>query len=375
MTASSLSTSVRIEDVLLLGPGPTNPTNRVMAALREPVLGHLDPDFLSLMDRCKTLLRKVFRTPTSLTFPVSGTGGSGMDLLLVNLVEAEDKIVIAVNGFFGGRLAQLSQILGANTVRVEAPWGQPVDKDELLAAVDRHRPKLVCIVNGETSTGVYQDMSGIADAVHETGGLLLMDCVTSLATMPVEVEQWGVDVAFSCSQKGLGCPSGLSPVTIGRRALEFLDRRLTPVPSFYLNLAEVQKYIDGVDGRRLYHHTASSTLYYALLESLEEILEEGLEARWARHEKAARYLIKEVSALGLEPLVAEPDRLHALTTLIVPERLDEARIRSRLRSEHRIEVGAGLGDLAGKVWRVGLMGQNADRAVVDRFVEALRAVL
>lgn len=358
-----------MNEKLLLGPGPCNVSERVRHALARPMLGHLDPEFLETMESCKSRLRTVMGTANVATFPLSGTGSAGMEFLLVNFVEPGDRVVVGINGVFGGRMANLAGKLGADVLRVEAPWGESIEQDRMIEAVERHRPSFCGIVNGETSTGVYQAVDRIAAAVHEVGGLLAIDCVTSLSGMPVELDKWGADLAFSGTQKCLACPPGLSPVTVSARAREVLSRRKRPVPSFYFDLNEILAYVDGSGGRS-YHHTAPISMVLALNEALGEVLEEGLEERYARHRATAGYLIAEMAKRGFEPLVAEGSRLHPLTTFRIPEGLDEAALRKRLLTEHRIEVGGGLGPLAGKIWRIGLMGKNATRETVDRFLSA-----
>jgi alanine-glyoxylate transaminase / serine-glyoxylate transaminase / serine-pyruvate transaminase len=359
-------------NVLLLGPGPCNPSQRVLDSLSAPTLGHMDGEFIALVEETKTNLRKVFQTSNSVTFPVSGTGSSGMELLLINFLEAGDKFVVGVNGVFGGRAANLARRLGAEVVEVTQEWGRAIDNQEFIEVVKREQPKVAMLVNGETSTGVYQPMDGIGEAVHNAGGIFMIDCVTSLAGMPVEIDVWGVDIAFSGTQKCLSVPPGLSPVTISDRAVEIFKGRKKPVPSFYFDLEELLKYIDGTGGRS-YHHTPPVNMIYGLHTSLIEILEEGLEARWQRHADAANYLIQEVAPFGFSPFVPENERLNPLTTLSLPKGLDEAAMRKHIRKEHKIEVGAGLGPMAGKIWRIGLMGNNACHSSVDQLVEALKA--
>ncbi|QXD24927.1 alanine--glyoxylate aminotransferase family protein [Opitutia bacterium ISCC 51] len=361
-------------NVLLLGPGPCNPSQRVLESLGAPTLGHMDGEFLELVEEVKSGLRSLFKTENSVTFPISGTGSSGMEFLLVNFLEPGDKFVVGVNGVFGGRAANLAKRLGAEVFEVSQEWGRAIDNQEFIEVVKREQPKLAMVVNGETSTGVYQPMDGIGEAVHEAGGLLMIDCVTSLAGMPVEIDAWGVDVAFSGTQKCLSVPPGLSPVTISDRAVEVFRNRKNPVPSFYFDLEQLLMYVDGTGGRS-YHHTPPINMIYGLHTSLTEILEEGLENRWQRHADAANYLIKELESFGFSPFVPENERLNPLTTLSLPEGLDEAGMRGRIRNEHMIEVGAGLGPMAGKIWRIGLMGNNAAPSSVDQLVEALKATL
>jgi alanine-glyoxylate transaminase/serine-glyoxylate transaminase/serine-pyruvate transaminase len=334
----------------------------------------MDGEFLALVEEVKTRLRSIFKTSNRVTFPVSGTGSSGMELLLINFLEPGDKLVVGVNGVFGGRIANLARRLGADVVEVTQDWGRALDNQQFIDVVKREKPKIAALVNAETSTGVYQPMDGIGEAVHEAGGLLMIDCVTSLAGMPVEVDDWGVDMAFSGTQKCLSVPPGLAPVTISDRALDVFEQRKNPVPSFYFDLEQLLMYIDGTGGRS-YHHTPPINMIYGLHTTLIEILEEGLEARWQRHADAANYLIQEVAPFGFTPFVPEGERLNPLTTLSLPEGLDEAAMRGRIRNEHKIEVGAGLGPMTGKIWRIGLMGNNATPSSVDQLVEALKATL
>ena len=357
---------------LLLGPGPSNAPDAVLDALHEPLIGHLDPRFLKTLDATKRKLRQVMLTENEVTFPVSGTGSAGTEAAMANVLEEGDTVVVGVNGVFGGRAANLAERYGVKAVRVEAPWGEAVKLDDLAAAAREHRPAIIAVISGETSTGVYQPMDGLGELARETGSLLLADCVTSLAGMPVRMDDWGVDLIYSGTQKCLNCPPGLAPVSFSERAVERFEARTTPVPSFYLDLGEILKYVRSGEGKRAYHHTAPVSMVAALDKALDVILDEGLEARWARHEDAATYLIGKLEPLGIEPLVKPEHRLHPLTTVKIPESVaDEAAVRSRLLERHDIELGAGLGPLAGKVWRIGLMGVNARREVVDRFIDAL----
>lgn len=361
-------------NVLLLGPGPCNPSQKVMESLGAPTLGHMDSEFIDLVEETKTNLRSVFRTKNRVTFPISGTGSAGMEFLLVNFIEPGDKIVVAVNGVFGGRVANLAKRMGAEVIEVVQDWGRAMDNDAFIDVIKREEPKIAAIVNAETSTGVYQPMDGIGEAVHAVGGLLMVDCVTSLAGMPVEIDSWGVDMAFSGTQKCLSVPPGLSPVTLSERAIEVFKARKSPVPSFYLDLEQLLMYVDGTGGRS-YHHTPPVNMIYGLHASLIEILEEGLEARWQRHAAAAAYLIEEMAPFGFTPFVPEGERLNPLTTLSFPEGFKDAEMRQKIRSDHNIEVGAGLGPMAGKIWRIGLMGNNAAPSSVDQLVEALKKTL
>ena len=360
---------------LLLGPGPCNVSARVRAAMSMPLLGHMDKEFIGIMDECKSMLRQIFDTKNDITFPVSGTGSAGMDFLMVNFVEPGSKVLVAVNGVFGGRLANLAEKIGAQVRRVEFVWGTPATLEAMTAAADEFKPDLICLVSGETSTGVYQDFTGFSELARKHDALLLADCVTSLAGMPVHLDAWGVDLAYSGTQKCLACPPGLSPVTVSERARERYAKRKTPVPSFYLDLNEIIKYVGSGNAARAYHHTAPVSMVFALHQALCEILEEGLEARWQRHKDAANHLIGAMAKFGFTPLVEEKSRLNPLTTFNLPEGFDEAGVRARLLSDYRIEVGGGLGPLAGKIWRIGLMGNNACNQTIATLVGALEEVL
>ena len=359
---------------LLLGPGPCNISKGVSEALSRPLLGHLDPGFIGVMETVKGQLRQIFDTKNTVTFPISATGSAGMEFLLANFLEPGDKIVVGVNGVFGGRVAALSEKLGAKVIRLEQEWGRAIDPETFCQVVKNNSPKIATLVNGETSTGVYQPMIGVGDACRDAGSLLLVDCVTSLAGMPVHIDKWGADLVFSGTQKCIGVPPGLAPVTISERALEVYRERSKPTPSFYFDLDAILAYVDG-EGGRSYHHTAPISMVFALEAGLNKVLAEGLEARWERHEDAAAYLRSELAVFGFEPVVPEGERLNPLTTLYLPRGLDDAVIRGKLLNDHQIEVGAGLGPLKGKIWRIGLMAGNAQRSSVDRLVEVLKMVL
>lgn len=362
-------------ETLLLGPGPSNVPETVRQALAQPVLGHLDPRFLQMLEEVKTQLRQLFQTENAVTFPVSGTGSAGMEACLVNLLEPGDTIVVGQNGVFGRRIANLAERYGAIAIRVEQEWGRAMELDALAQAARAHKPKIIAVVNGETSTGVYQPMHGLAELARECSSLLLADCVTSLAGSPVLIDEWGVDLVYSGTQKCLNVPPGLAPVSFSNRAVAAFEARKTPVPSFYFDLGEILKYVDEGQAKRAYHHTAPVGMIAGLRAGLQDILDEGLEARWQRHADASAYLIERLRSLGLEPLVPEAERLAPLTTVRIPEGVDEAAVRSQLLQQHDLELGAGLGPLAGKVWRVGLMGINARREVVDEFVECLQGCM
>lgn len=357
---------------LLLGPGPSNVPARVRAALAQPLLGHLDPAFLAILDEVQGRLRALFGTANPMTLPLSATGSAGMEACLANLLEPGDDAVIGVAGVFGGRMCDVAERIGARVTRVATEWGTVLDADAMAEAIRRVRPRVVAFVHAETSTGVCQPVETIAAAAREADAHLVLDCVTSLSGIPVTLDAWGVDAAYSGTQKCLACPPGLSPASFSERAMERVRARARPVQSWYLDVTLLSGYV----GReRVYHHTAPISMIYGLAEALRIVDEEGMPARERRHREAARLLVEGVEPLGFEPLVAEPHRLPMLTTLRLPHfvrRRGEADVRRALLDRHGIEVGGGLGALAGSVWRVGLMGENARPASVERLLEALR---
>ncbi len=355
--------------LLLLGPGPSPVPPRVMRALAAPVIGHLDPALIRLLDETRGLLRKVFRTSNDLALAVSGTGMAGMESVLGSLLEAGDRLVVCAAGFFGQRLAELAGRMGVDVVKVEKEWGEVFTPDEVEAAVAEAKPKAVALVHAETSTGALQPMEGLGDVAHRHDALLIVDCVTSLGGAPVLVDEWGIDAAYAGSQKCLGCPPGMAPVTLGPRARQAMAGRSLPAHGWYLDLGLLERYWGG---DRAYHHTISSTLVYALREGLRVVMEEGLEARWQRHGENAEMLWDGLEALGLVLHVPDPGRrIPSLTTVRVPEGVDEAAVRGRLRDEYGIEIGAGLGPLKGKVWRIGLMGHGSQKANVILLLASL----
>jgi alanine-glyoxylate transaminase/serine-glyoxylate transaminase/serine-pyruvate transaminase len=360
---------------LLLGPGPSNVNPRVLQAMSRPLLGHLDPEFLALMDQVQAGLRELFGTRNHFTLPLSATGSAGMEACLANLLEPEDPVVVGVAGVFGERMCQVASRIGARVTRVDANWGEALDPDAMARAIARVRPRVVTFVHAETSTGVHQPVEAILAAAREADAMVVLDCVTSLAGLPVELDAWGVDAAYSGTQKCLSCPPGLSPVSFSERALERVRGRRRAVQSWYLDVTLLAGYYGG---ERAYHHTAPISAVYALAEGLHIVQEEGLAARIARHQQAGQTLVSALGELGFEPLVAPAFRLPMLTTLRLPTAVldrDEAQVRRRLLDEHGIEVGGGLGKLAGQVWRVGLMGENANTESVARLRAAVEAVL
>jgi len=361
---------------LLLGPGPSNVPPRVLAAMGRPLLGHLDPAFLELLDEVQEQLRRLFGTRNALTLPLSAPGSAGMECCLANLLETGDAAVVGVAGVFGQRLCEVARRIGARVTAVECSWGEAVDPGAMRSAIARARPRVVALVHAETSTGVLQPVEEIAQAAREADALLVLDCVTSLGGVPLRLDDWGVDAAYSGTQKCLSCPPGLSPVSFGERALQRVRARKRPVQSWFMDVGLLGAYYGG--GARVYHHTAPISAIYALAEGLCIVEEEGITARAARHREAARALVAQMQALELAPLVAEPLRLPPLTTLRLPPALRgaaEAKLRRRLLDEHGIEIGAGLGPLAGEVWRIGLMGENAQLHCVERLAAALRVLL
>ena len=364
---------------LLLGPGPSNAHPSVLEAMSLPLLGHLDPEFIALLDRVKEGLRTCFGTANAMTLPISATGSAGMEAALVNLLEPGETVVVGINGVFGVRMAEVARRAGAVVTTVEAEWGKTLDPNAMAEAIATTKPKVVSFVHAETSTGVCQPVEEIAGAARDAGALVVLDCVTSLAGRPVELDAWGIDAAYSGTQKCLSCPPGLSPVSFSDRAIDVVQNRKTPVQSWFLDLSLLAGYYQGGDGgKRVYHHTAPITATYGLAAGLDRVLEEGLTNRFARHTAAAERLVAGLEPLGFTPLVDAADRLPMLTSVRLPESvrsIGDGDVRGRLLNEFGIEVGAGLGPLAGEIWRIGLMGENARPEPVDRLIEALKKIL
>jgi alanine-glyoxylate transaminase/serine-glyoxylate transaminase/serine-pyruvate transaminase len=358
-------------DRLLLGPGPSNPYPEVVEAFARPVLGHLDPDFLDVLDDVARRLRLVFRTTNELTLAVSGTGSAGMEACLVNLLEPDDVAIVGVNGVFGERMCEVARRCGAEVVRVDAPWGSAIDPERLLDAQRAHPgARLVAVVHAETSTGVENDVAPLA-VLGDTDTLLVVDTVTSLGGSPVDVDGWRIDATYSATQKCLGVPPGLAPVSFSARAVERIRARRTPPQSWYLDLALIADYVGSA---RRYHHTAPVSMLYALHAGLGVLLEEGLDAAWARHREAGTALQVGLEELGFRPFARER-RLPQLTSVWLPDGVDDAGARAVLRERHLVEVGAGLGELAGAGWRIGLMGHGARERSVHALLGALREVV
>ncbi|MEH2014060.1 alanine--glyoxylate aminotransferase family protein [Nostoc sp.] len=365
-------TPLEIPFRLLLGPGPSNAHPTVLQAMNTSPVGHLDPAFLALMDEIQSLLRYVWQTENPLTIAVSGTGTAAMEATIANAVEPGDVVLIGVAGYFGNRLVDMAGRYGADVRTITKPWGQVFNLDELQTALKTHRPTILALVHAETSTGARQPLEGVADLCREFGTFLLVDSVTSLGGVPLFLDAWGVDLAYSCSQKGLGCPPGASPFTMSPRAVEKLQQRQTKVANWYLDMLLLGKYWGS---ERTYHHTAPINLYYALREALRLLAEEGLANSWQRHQKNVEYLWEGLENLGLSMHVEQEYRLPTLTTVRIPAGVDGKAIARQLLNEHNIEIGGGLGELAGKVWRVGLMGFNSRKESVDQLLAALRQVL
>jgi len=357
---------------LLLGPGPSNAHPRVLQALGLRQVGHLDPMFLELMNRVQDLLRYAWQTENHLTIPVSGTGSAAMEATLANVVEPGDVVLVGVNGYFGLRLMDMASRYGADVRSITKPWGEAFDLKELRSALATHRPAVLALVHAETSTGTRQPLEGVGDLCREFDCLLLVDTVTSLGGVPLFLDEWGVDLAYSGSQKCLSCPPGIAPLTMGDRAIAKLQRRKTPVANWYLDMSLVSRYWGN---ERTYHHTAPINMNYALYTALKLVAEEGLDARWQRHQANAELLWAGLADLGLQCHVTRDLRLPSLTTVCIPDGVDGKAIARRLLTEYNIEIAGGLGELGGKVWRIGLMGFNSRRENVVLLLEALRQVL
>ncbi|WP_322819031.1 alanine--glyoxylate aminotransferase family protein [Tepidiforma sp.] len=358
---------------ILMGPGPSGAHPRVLQAMTRPLLGHLDPDFLRAMDGCRAMLREVMLTGNEVTLATPGTGTSGMEAAVMNLVEPGDRVVVGICGYFGERIAQMAERAGGEVTRVQSPWGEPADVAVVEAAVRAAgNVKLLAMVHAETSTGAETPVEPFARIARESGALLLVDCVTSLGGMPVRVDGWGADAVYSGTQKCLSAPPGVAPITFSERAWDAVRRREVPCNSWYLDLQLLEAYWDE---RRVYHHTAPIAMIYALHEALALVLEEGLEARWARHERNGRALQAGLEAMGLRLYARAGYRLPVLTTVCIPEGVDDAAVRGGLLHRFGIEIGGGLGELRGRVWRVGLMGESSTAGNVLLLLNALGRLL
>jgi len=358
---------------MLMGPGPSNADPRVLLAMAKPLLGHLDPEFIKIMDRIKDLLEYVFATRNTQTLPISGTGTAGMEAAFVNLVEPGDRVLVCANGVFGERMADVAERCGANLRILSGTWGQPFDPAVIQEELRAFQPRVLAIVHAETSTGVLQPLEEFPKILkNHPDTLLLVDTVTSLGGHPVKVDQWGIDVCYSGTQKCLSCPPGLAPITFSPRAMKKIEGRPKKVQSLYLDMNMLGKYWAS---ERKYHHTAPVSMNYALLEALRIVREEGLESRYERHRRNHLALVAGIEAMGLHMFVEKPYRLWSLNAIRIPPGIEDARIRQRLLDEYNLEIGGGLGPLAGKIWRVGLMGYSSCETHVLHFLTAMEQAL
>jgi len=361
------------QEVLLLGPGPSPIHPRVLKAMSWNTLGHLDPEFIEIMNEAKELLKYVFETDNQVTLPISATGSAGMEAALVNILEPGDKAVICVNGVFGTRMADVASRCGAQVIEVKADWGSPIEPDDVKKALEANdNVKIVGIVHAETSTGVLQPLEQIVELAHQNGALIVVDTVTSLGGIPVSVDARGLDVVYSGTQKCLSCPPGLAPLTLNEEALSVFRSRKNVVQSWYLDLTMLTRYWGE---ERFYHHTAPINMIYALYEALSIIKEEGLQERFNRHKLNSKALVNGFEALGLQMLTSESYRLPSLHAVKIPDGIADADVRKKLRADYRIEIGGGLGPFKGSIWRVGLMGHGSRKENVDRLIKALGNIM
>jgi alanine-glyoxylate transaminase/serine-glyoxylate transaminase/serine-pyruvate transaminase len=360
---------------ILMGPGPSNVNPRVLEAMSRPTIGHLDPEFIKLMGEIKDLLKYAFQTKNEVTFAVSGPGSIGMETCLVNLVEPKCKVLVCINGVFGGRMKSIVERCNAEPIVVTSKWGTAIDPQLFEDILNKNKEITLCsFVHAETSTGAKTDIKTLTNIAHKHNCLVIADTVTSLAGIPLMIDEWKIDVSYSGSQKCLSCPPGLSPITFNERALEFIKNRKTPVQSWFMDLNLVLSYWGG-STKRAYHHTAPINSLYALHESLLILKEEGIENSWKRHNANGKKLVKELELIGLKPFVKESERLPQLTSVTIPNGIDEAAVRKLLLDDYNIEIGAGLGDLAGKVWRIGLMGYSSNNKNINTIISALKEII
>jgi alanine-glyoxylate transaminase/serine-glyoxylate transaminase/serine-pyruvate transaminase len=366
---NEMKTSTRV----LMGPGPSDVHPRVLKAMATPLIGHLDPEFLEVMDDIKAMTQETLKTKNPLTFVVSAPGSAGMETCLVNLLEPGDEAVICIHGVFGNRMADIAERCGAKVIKVEAEWGTPIDIEEVERALENRSPKLLAIVHAETSTGVLQPLEEISRLTREAGALFVVDAVTSYCGTELKADEWGIDALYSGSQKCLSAPPGLSPVTFSQKAIDVLDSRKTKVQSWFLDLSLVKNYWAGA--KRAYHHTAPVSAMFAMREALRLVLEEGLENRFRRHQKNHELLRDGLERMGFEFLVEKQYRLPMLNAVKIPDGTEDGEVRKRLLNEYNIEIGGGLGTYAGKIWRIGLMGESSDANHVNMLLAALKAVM
>lgn len=367
-----MSGEINVSNRILMGPGPSNVHPRVLKAMATPLVGHLDPEFLRLMDGLKAMLQWLFQTRNDLTFAVSGTGSAGMETVLVNLIEEGDEVIVCVNGVFGERMSDIVERCRGKLIRVDSPWGRIVEPSAVQKALSGSRAKIVAVVHAETSTGAWQPLQEISRLAHEHGALLVTDHVTSLGGCEVKIDEWQIDAAYSGTQKCLSCPPGLAPVTFSPAAVRKIEARKVKVQSWYLDMMMVRKYWGQ---ERFYHHTAPISMIYALYESLRLIQEEGLDARFARHRLNHEALMAGLSPMGITPFAQEGHRLWMLNAVNIPPGIDDAKVRGRLLAEFGIEIGGGLGASKAKVWRIGLMGCSSTRVNVTLLLSALEQIL
>lgn len=357
----------------LMGPGPSDVAPSVLQAMARPLVGHLDPVFVKLMDEIKVMLRQVFFTKNEMTFPVSGTGSAGMEFCFVNLIEPGDSVIIGVNGVFGTRMCDVAERCGARVTKVESPWGQIITPQQFAEALKQTpKSKLVAVVHAETSTGALTPVDEISKLARDAGALFLLDTVTSLGGCPVSIDEWRVDAVYSGTQKCLSCPPGLSPVSLSPRALEAAAKRKSKIQSWYLDVNLLSSYWGQ---ERVYHHTAPITMNYALHEALRLVLEEGIKKRWERHQRNHDLLKQGLAELGLEIASQPGHQLWQLNAVGVPAGVDELSVRKQLLADYNIEIGAGLGPLKGKIWRIGLMGEASKKENVELVLGALKTIL
>ena len=356
----------------LFGPGPSNAHPRILQAIANRQVGHLDPQFLLLMDEVQELLRYAFQTDNTFTIPVSGTGSAAMEASLANLIEPGEKTLIAINGYFGNRLVDMASRYGAEIATINRPWGEVFESDEIERALEKHRPAVMGIVHAETSTGARQPLEGLGELCRRYNCLLVVDAVTSLGGVPLFVDAWKIDAAYSGSQKCLNCPPGISPLTMNERAVAKIRNRKSKVANWYLDMTMLMNYWGG---NRTYHHTAPINMNYAIREALSLVAEEGLDARWQRHRDTAAQLWKGLEEMGLSCHVAADNRLPSLTTTCIPEGINGKEVQHRLLDEFNIEIAGGLGELSGKVWRIGMMGYNAQSENVMMLLSAMNIIL
>lgn len=358
---------------ILMGPGPSDINPRVLKALATPLIGHLDPQFIQIMDEVMEMTRQLFQTKNQVTSVISATGSAGMETCLVNLLERGDSAMVCVNGVFGNRMCDIVERCGSKLIRIDAPWGRPIEPDQVKNALKHNKVKLVAIVHAETSTGVLQPLTEISKMVHEAGALFVVDTVTSLAGTEVLTDEWGIDAIYSGTQKCISAPPGLSPVSFSPKAVEAMDSRNSKVQSWYLDMSMIRKYWEGA--KRAYHHTGPISMIYGIHEALRIVFEEGLQIRFERHKQNHIKLKEGLESMGFEFLVAPEFRLPMLNAIKIPEGIDDAKVRGRLLNEYNIEIGAGLGEFSGKVWRIGLMGESCTHNHINLLLSALVQIL